>query len=147
MRGGHMPLNSESLKHRFWKFWKKVVHLCRLFRARRFADQYLPLLPVVFCPIQAMLSKFWICYYRFVIKKLWNVSRSPLIFVLGNKGVKTLLESVLRSVIGPIALEETGDKKVNNGLSFRSARAVKNRGLRDQNRNICFWKLYWVIKD
>ena len=23
MRGGHMPLNSESLKHRFWKFWKK----------------------------------------------------------------------------------------------------------------------------
>ena len=25
MRGGHMPLNSESLKHRFWKFWKKSV--------------------------------------------------------------------------------------------------------------------------
>ena len=25
MRGGHMPLNSEVLKHRFSKFWKKSV--------------------------------------------------------------------------------------------------------------------------
>ena len=57
-----------------------------------------------------MLSKNWICYYRFVIRKLWNLSRSTLNFLRGNKGLKTLLESVLRSVIGSKALEQISDK-------------------------------------
>ena len=84
----------------------------RLFRANEFADQDLPLLPIVFCPIRRMLSKIRLPYYHCQLGKVPKSTPTVLKIICGKHELKTALETVLRLAIGPMVWEELRDKRM-----------------------------------
>ena len=59
-----------------------------------------------------MLSKNMLCYYHYEFEKVQKSNRAVLKVLLLDKGLKTLLETVLRSLVVSILSEEIDDKKV-----------------------------------
>ena len=56
-------------------------------------------------------------------------------FVLGNKGVKTTLDPVFRSVI-PSSLRGDVEKKSDSKSPFENARTTQNHEFEDQNKKV-----------
>ena len=67
MRGGHMPLNSEVLKHRFQNFLQKKVEVCISVQNEKYFDRF--------------LDHFFGRFFEHFFSKLFNyfgTSRHPL---------------------------------------------------------------------
>ena len=76
------------------------------------------------CPIQRMLPKNHAPCYLWKFDKITKPNRMVVEIVLSDQGAKTVLETVLRSPIESIVLEEIVFKKVSSDSRRSSARTM-----------------------